>query len=450
MEEARSLNLIDVDILIDTFILERQQGIATLHRIFYKNSNQISLRSLIEELREELRTGCVAFINKNFPQNELHNYLFYIVNSFCKKNAKQEAKKKTEYLCPGCSFFGKENILDFNRIFKCTNCKLEFETSNDPKKKSFFKSFYIHNKNGFRCPECSNFIPHPLDNAAIIACPYLDCLFVGQILDLNKMNHPTLKVNVEKLILDVTKNGMAPLKDNIISQENDSCTKLEIVQELQNKVKMLQDIIETQSNNIPYSSSDFTCHHKLNVYKAFSNLLKHFPEEMSGYLLQTTTDHMGFQHRLFQEYIKLLDESLPFFVTKNRKRYKVDSLLDDNLNLFDGISVFDGIINEKMKIKNDTKEFYIGGRKASYTRPFYIGKLLNIIDANTKAPLLSFVKEYSFSRIIMRDIAPGTRVTVTHLRVPPHPQMGGMVYVNRIRKKIVDRAAMIMDKNGTI
>jgi hypothetical protein len=57
---------------------------------------------------------------------------------------------------------------------------------------------------------------------------------------------------------------------------------------------------------------------------------------------------------------------------------------------------------------------------------------------------MSAVKDYSFSKIRVQDIEPGTPVTVTHLRVPPHYQMGGMAYVNRIRKKIVERAkAMI-------
>ena len=52
---------------------------------------------------------------------------------------------------------------------------------------------------------------------------------------------------------------------------------------------------------------------------------------------------------------------------------------------------------------------------------------------------MNHVASYSFNLIKCRDLEPGTKVTVTHLRVPPHYQMGGMVYINRIRKKIVDR-----------
>ena len=57
------------------------------------------------------------------------------------------------------------------------------------------------------------------------------------------------------------------------------------------------------------------------------------------------------------------------------------------------------------------------------------------------------VKDYSFSKIRMQDISPGMEVIVTHLRVPPHYQMGGMVYINRIRKKIVDKSLLILNKN---
>jgi hypothetical protein len=253
------------------------------------------------------------------------------------------------------------------------------------------------------------------------------------------MHHPTSKSNPEKLILDASHDGFS-LKDNLSSQDMDAHAQLELAEELREKVDLIKDIIETQSNNTAYSSSDFTVRHKQCVYQAFRNLLDKFPEDMVDYVLNNTDSHMGFQHKIFQEYVSLLEASLPFVVFKNRRPIKIDSLLDENLCLFDGISVFDGIVNDKLSIKNETKEFYIGGRKAAYTKPYYIGKLLNIIQRDTKTPLTQFVKEYSFSRIRMRDVKPGTLVTVTHLRVPPHYQMGGMAYVNRIRKKIVERA----------
>lgn len=447
----RPINLIDIDFLVQKFIKERETSIATLHRIYFKSGNAISLRALNEELIEELRTGCVTFVNKEAPLEELNDYLFYIANAVCKKLAKPFIKKKTEYLCPGCLYLGKDNlIVNYNKVFQCDECESELKTTDDPKKMLFFKAFYRHNKSGYHCLDCQKFIPHPLDNSSSISCPYFDCSFVGPVSDLRKMHHPTSQSNPERLILDASLDGSSFLKNNVPDQEVDAHTKLEIEQDLYDKIKILKDIIDTQKNYVPYSSSDFTVQHKQHVYQAINNLLDRFPSEMSSYLLNSTDSHFGFQHKIFQEYIRLLEDSFPYFITKQRKRYRIDNLLDENLNLFEGISIFEGMVNERLTVKNGTTEFYIGGRKGAVAKIFYIGKLLNIIDSSTKNSLLHLVKEYSFSGIKMHGIKPGTSVIVTHLRVPPHHQMGGMVYVNRVRKKIVERAKSVLEKSDQI
>jgi hypothetical protein len=434
------LNLMNVDSLVEEFLQEREHGINTLYRIHFKDGSQVGMRALKEELRDELRTGVVTFINNGSLLEELNDYLFYIVNAVYKKLAKPSIRHKTEYICPGCVFLGKEySVLIFNKVLYCDECESELKAhSSDPKKAYFFRTFYRHNKNGYRCSDCKRFIPHPIDNSSSISCPYFDCVFAGSIGDLDKMHHPSSKSNPEKLILD-SSDGFA-MKDNISSDGVDAYTQLELAEELQEKVDLIREIIETQSNNAAYSSADATVRHKQCVYQAFSNLLQRHPEEMAAYLLNNTDSHMGFQHKVFQEYISLLEKMLPFTILKNRKPIKIDSLLDKNLCLFEGISIFDSIVNEKLIIKNETKEFYIGGRKGRYAKPYYIGKLLGVMQRDTKTPLIQQVKDYSFSRIRMRDIKPGTLVTVTHLRVPPHYTMGGMSYVNRIRKKIVERA----------
>ena len=444
MQAAHQLNLIDADLLVQDFLKERERGIATMHRMYFKNDNQLSLRALKEDLIDELRTGSVTFINNNYPLDEVNDYLFYIANEFCKKTAKPQIKQKTEYICPGCVFLGKEYCaLVIDKIFKCDECASELKNATDPKMMHFFRAFYIHNKIGYHCNDCDRFIPHPIDNASLVTCPYFDCIFVGKVSDLRKMHHPTSKSNPEKLILDAPKDGKASLKDIVVSSENDAHAQLEAGEDLQIKINSLKDIIETQANNVPYSSSSATVRHKQYVYQSISNLLEKFPEEMCDYLFSVSDSNMGFQHKIFQEYIALLEGALPFFISKAGSLHKVDNLLDDSLCLFDGISIFDATVSDRLSIKNGTKEFYIGGRKASYTKPFYIGKLLNVIKTDNQEPLMHLVKDYTFSKIRMHDITPGTQVTVTHLRVPPHYQMGGMSYVNRVRRKIVERVKAI-------
>lgn len=446
--QTQSVNLIEIDNIVDAFVEKHSQGIATMHKIYFHNSDPVSVRSLIAELVDELKTGCVTFFNKDNPDTEeLDSYLFYIANSFVKKKATPQFKKKTEYLCPGCLFLGKENLIGIvNKVFKCHECDDALRKATDPKIVAFLRVFFRHNKVGYRCDDCKRFVPHPLDESPIVTCPYLDCCFVGQWSSLRRMHHPTSESNAEILTLDASLESGKFFKDSVVDESANALSQLESKEELENKVKTLREIIESQSNSVVYSSSDFTIKHKCLAYQSFNNLLRKYPAEMVAYLLNNSRSG-GFQHKVFQEYIRLLEESLPFSFKKNGTYHRVDSLLDDNLNLFDGISVFESFVTDKLDIKNGTKEFYIGGRKASVTKPYYIGKLLSVTEKNGKTPLNDKVIEYSFSKIKMRDILPGTEVIVTHLRVPPHYQMGGMVYVNRARKKIVDRAQSILIKD---
>ncbi len=440
------LNLLEIDNLVDKFIEDSQKGISYLHKTFYQTDNSISLNALIESLKDELRSGAVTYLNKNEDIKEIYPYLFYIVNAYCKKNASIKVKKQTEYLCPGCLFFGKNNPVSIYKVFECGECLDSLKKETDIKNIVLFKTFASHSKIGYHCKDCSRFIPQPFDNDSNVSCPYLDCSFFGEIASLKKMHHPSVQYNPESIILDAASDGLASMKDMISDQKKDSFDQLSSKQEIVLAVKSISNIIESQSNSIHYSSSDFTLKHKLLVYKAFNNILLKYPEEMVDYLIYSSRSG-GFQHKIFQEYIFLLEQELPIVYKKNGKVYRIESLLDENLDLFQGISTFNAIVNEKLEIKNHTEEFYIGGRKGSIAKPYYIGKLLSITDNKNKKPIIDFVKEYSFSKIKLKDISPGLDVTVSHLRIPPHYQMGGMVYINRIRKKIVDKAKLTLQKS---
>ncbi len=448
MNSTDQLNLSDIDVLVQDFLERYNQGLSTIHRISSSINDILSFNAFIEELSDELRTGCVTYVNNHDSIDGLDSYLFYISNAFSKNIAAPYVKKSTEYLCPGCLFLCKSNLITLSgNIFRCDECEASYKETLDPKERAFYKTFKYHNKKGYKCPDCDRFIPIPIYGGieTTISCPYLDCCFVGELSLLKRMNHPSSQTNPEKLYADVGVVHIVDPDNGFHSIAIDSCSKLEEKEDLLNKVKLLNDVIDSQSSSAPYNGSDFTLMHKILVYQAFKNILARSPDEMVDYLLHQSRTG-GFQNKIFQEYIKLLEDSFPFCYKKGGKVYRIDSLLDPNLNIFDGISVFDAIVNNKLEIKNNTKEFYIGGRKASYSKPFYIGKLLNVINKNTREPLINNVINYGFSRIRMRDIVPDTEVSVTHLRVPPHYQMGGMVYINRIRKKIVDRSLAVISK----
>jgi len=447
-------HITDISILVDQFISEYKPGIENLHRIHFKTNDELSLRAHIAELTEELITGAITFLNKERPLEELNPYLFYIVNAFFKKIAystiiTQAKTTTTEYICPGCLYLGKTNqIVYFNNMFRCDSCSYELkENACDQKKVDFFKTFYKHNKNGYRCNDCNRFIPNPFRGDTTIICPYFDCCYVGSCDDLKGMRHPIIKVSKEVVELDKPQQSGNTMHEAIAANHIDAHTHMEVEQDIASKIKLLKEIIGDQRNSVIYSSSDFTIKHKDCIYAAFGNLLQKYPTDMVGYLVGDSMGYSGLQCKIFQEYIRLLEEALPFSFKKKKKVYTVDSLLDENICLFDGISNFDGVVNENGVIKNGTTEFYIGGRKGAITKPYYIGKLLFVRDRRTKDILNDKVVEYTFSLIKMRDVKPRTKVSITHLRVKPHYQMGGMAHVNRIRKKIVERVKLVMKGN---
>ena len=136
---------------------------------------------------------------------------------------------------------------------------------------------------------------------------------------------------------------------------------------------------------------------------------------------------------LYQKYIELLEQSFPFYINKRNQLSKIDSLLDDNLKLFDGISIFDGKIKENI-ISNETEEFYFGKRKSIKPKRFFIGKLLEVKDLETGKSIIDNVLQYDFQNIKINY--KDAKVRVTHLRAFPHYEMGVFMYLNQAKRKI--------------
>ena len=294
-------------------------------------------------------------------------------------------------------------------ILTCDTCLKNLSSSNI-NILNISKRFYKHNKSGHRCMNCKRFIPKSLSNDKNIICPY-NCNFIGDINDLKSMHHPSEEFNDESL-----------------NDENKSL----------DKYKILFDSIDDHISNTFYNGCDYTSKYRELMGVAYKNLSLSHSEDMYKYFLENTRSG-GFQHKLFQEFIRLLELSLPFTYKKGGKRFMVSSLLDDTIDLFDGISVFTSDVNSKCTIRNNTKEFYIGGRKGTYSQPYFIGKLLEVNDELTGDSLLSNVEYYTFNKIKLKNTNNLKKVRVSHLRIPPHYQMGAMVYLNRAKTDIYKR-----------
>jgi hypothetical protein len=137
----------------------------------------------------------------------------------------------------------------------------------------------------------------------------------------------------------------------------------------------------------------------------------------------------GYQNKLFHKFIENMEQQIPFSCKKNNVNYKITSISDPRLNIFSGLDCFTSIVNNNV-IENNTSKFYIGGRKATYVKKYFIGKILSLTDLNG-FNLIKNIKNYSFDKIYTYDIADFTKVKIQHLMVVPHYQMGGMLYINR-------------------
>ena len=413
------------------FMTKNLNTINSLCFSVYKNYSKLSTLAFQEIVYDAVKKACYSFVNNEHDSSYIESYLFSCIHKVI-KNMNNDGKHSV-YVCPGCKFFSKIEILEsISKRLICNSCKNSLNSVKEEWEENFYKTFAEHSRKGFACPECENFIPETKEER--ISCPYPNCFFAGDTMDLKSMRHPSIKANME-----------IPVLSESSADFSSSDAEVFVKDDLNEYLNILNECIDSQINLLHYKSNESTLVSKLCMYQSFKNMIIKFPKEMISYLVFLNRN-IKKQHLIFQEFVGLLEKKIPFSFKKNGKFYEVNSLLDDNLCIFDGVSEFKAIVNEKNEIPNMTDELYVGSRKGSYCRPYYIGKIIDIIDSDSDESILHSMKEYSFFKVIMNeDIKPGTNVRVKHYRIFPHYQMGGMVYLNRIRRAIVDKVYLTIN-----
>lgn len=423
------------DSYIESFTKEFvEKNINTINALcfsVYKDSSKLSMLAFQEIIHDEIKKACYSFVNNEHNPNYIDSYLFACIHKTI-KNMNNEGKHSV-YICPGCKYLSKLQILEsVSRKLVCNSCKNALNSVKEKWEENFYNTFAEHNRKGFKCPDCDNFIPDP--GSEQLSCPYPNCFFVGDTASLKIARHPSIKANLE-----------IPVLNDAHPDTRSSDMEMIVKDDLNEYMSILNECIESQINLLHYKSNESTLTNKLCMYQAFKNIIEKFPDEMISYLVLLNRN-VRMQHKIFQEFVRLLEEKIPFSFKKNGKYYEVVSLLDENLCIFDGMSEFQTVVDEKFEIPNMTDELYVGSRKGSYCRPYYIGKVMEVVDIDSGEIITNSIKEYSFFKIIMNEtVKPGTNVHVKHLRIPPHYQMGGMVYLNRIRRAIVDKVYLTIN-----
>lgn len=366
--------------------------------------------------------------------HNIDSYVRFCLKNFTKKISDdiKGIEKVSKLICPACKLAGAyELLIKENNLWRCLQCTKNIELNVNVSFKHLSQIFSLHSRKGFECSLCKGFIPFSACTKETVSCPYSDCSFFGEIINLKEVNHPSV-LNKKSVLFD-----HPAFRIDDVNIQADSL--LELQESLAKDSFLLKEIITSQLKKIKINNK--VNFFKVAMYQAYLNMLNKQPEDMITYLIyQQRVPEFPIQPQIFQEYIFILENSLPFYLDQKKKIIVCD-LLDSNLNLFAGKSIFITSLKENNILDNETTERYYGRTVKDYG-PCFFGKLLEVKNLNTNKSLLSEVEKYSFTQIKLFDKAClplNTKIEITHCRLIPHYEIGHMIYLQRIRNKIVDK-----------
>lgn len=423
------------------------------------NVPSIAFRAFKKYATNELHKGLYTYLFKSQhwrTGRDVNAYLLTCLNRLSDRlKSDVESTQKTSIpVCPACKVLKQKEYLRYEgRLLRCDYCMSEInrierlETSDLNTKKALDdevklrRVFVYHTRRGYRCPDCERFIPDSYIQQHGVTCPYNDCCYFGAFSELELMAHPVGLASQHALSINsvIGPDSNYEFQDFFDSGEVNADVQIEVNQDYKQELDILNSVINSQVNKIIRNEGKERGRQKLLMYEAYQNMIKKCPEDMISYLVHRKHVNQPIQSRIFQEFIKLVENAMPFDIVYGKKRIEICSLLDPNLGLFLGISEFSATIGNDNIIPNNTIETYTGSRKLKNFGPCFIGMLINVEHAKTGESLLSEVDSYTFSQIRMKpSVSVGTPVKVTHFRIPSHYEMGCLVPLQRIRRRIVD------------
>jgi len=446
--------------LIEELMDHFSSRIHTLSTYVYGAESGVALSAFKEYAATTLQKGLYTFVFKNQHWRSGRSIGPYLLTCLSKladslKSDIDFVKKISIPICPACKTLGDREYLIYDgKMLRCQNCtresvrleSIKARSSRDEFAFRLRKVFSIHSRKGHRCPSCERFIPDSFiknGDSILISCPYDTCDWFGVVSELEPMAHPlgqssgsTVSLNAP-IVVNSFGTGQTPeFQDRLDAQEINPDIKIEQTEKYHREFGIAKSVIAAQKarfSKMPMSKVI----KKYLMYQAFEMLLEQDPAGMIGYLIHgKSIGERPIQSLIFQKYIQLIENQLPFEIMDDDGNLnEVFSLLDPGLNLFLGTSEYHAYVRESGLVSNNTYEIFVG---AKCNGPCFIGLLCDIIDDKGKS-LLSEVEYYTFSNIKMNSTVPkNTQVKVIHFRIPPHYEMYSLVNLQRVRRRVVD------------
>lgn len=445
-----------------------------------EDTTPVAVLAFREQAKSELRTAAYTFLFKAQHWKSGRDINPYLMTSLTRLTDRvhydnESAKKANLPVCPLCREENKREFLSQeDKLWRCAGCTAKFDQLSEEirifreqeinpaklsilnSKANLYKIFSLHSRKGYKCLDCGKFIPESINTANGICCPY-DCTFFGSISELEAMSHPVAltqryMVSLQTPFIHKGDISELTLQDSFESDVIQADVQIGVQEKNKIEYDTLMQVINDQISLIKRMNSPGTMFQKILMYEAYKTMLEKYPEDTISYLVhQKQNLDFPIQSRIFQEYCGLIENFLPFSIKKKNQTIDIVDLTDPNLSLFLGISKFDAVVRSDHTIPNNTVETYTGGRKFKSYGPCFIGKLIDVVDKNNQSSLISYVKEYSFISIKLdANILPGTEVNVVHFRIPSHYEMGNLVFLQRIRKSLVDSVYQRLNKKKRI
>ena len=414
-DSAPGLTEEDVDRLVLDLMEHFAGRIHSLSTYVYGSERGVALAAFKEFVQGTLRKGLETFLFKSQHWRTGRSVGPYLSTCLTKladtlRSDIDFVKKISIPVCPACKTLDeKEFLIHEGPLLRCPRCTKETERLEAKKTRSskeefeyrIRKVFSTHSRKGHRCPSCERFMPESFVKSSgngRVSCPYDTCSWFGISSELEPMAHPLGQSSGCNVSLNATishsNTGLTNIElgDTIDAREISPDIRIEQAENYNKELKVAKTVLSTQKSRLEKQPRAKVIKKYL-MYKAFETLLEQDPAGMINYLIHgKSIGERPIQSLIFQKYIQLIEDCIPFNIITTDGKSEVYSLLDSELNLFLGMSEFQAHVRESGFVSNNTHEIYVG---AKCNGPCFIGWLCDIQDEKGVSRL-SEVDYYTF------------------------------------------------------